>query len=42
MRKRDKKIKEKRNKKESKNKEELDCLDMILYLYVLGFNRRFH
>ncbi len=41
MRKRNKKIKEKNGKKESKDKKEQDWLDMLLCLYTLGFNRRF-
>ena len=41
MRKRNKKIKEKSGKKESKDKKERDCLEVLMCLYVLGFNKRF-
>ena len=36
-----KKLKEKSYKKESKDMREQDWLDMLMCLYMLGFNKRF-
>ena len=40
MRKRNKKIKDKNDKKESKDKKERDWLEVLMCLYVLGFNKK--